>query len=224
MLVKKTITYQIHSEDHLGDLNFVWLDQHFNSCSYHWQDKGYSLTSAYRMLLHLMTNALKKKALCGLSFDFDPLKGRDFTDHLGDNFLMETSNNLSKHYVDFFHLLPGNRSLNLEHTTMDSRWNHTVMNRSNKRAQTALNHVLSLSCLYWGGPARGTEIATIRLTNSTTGEGIRNVFWYKGTLCFITTYKSQVQMEKVNRIVRFVQSAVAELWLQCLVWVRPVEM
>ena len=83
--------------------------------------------------------------------------------------------------------------------------------------------LLLLIHLTGGMPARGTEVSTILIRNQVHTK--RHLFWSHQTLAFAPTYsKTRSITGKDGSAIRFVPHCVAELILQSLVWVRPLEM
>lgn len=100
--------------------------------------------------------------------------------------------------------------------------NEAVSRRWLHRAQILQKILLALLHVTGGGPARGTEIATYLVRN--TSESQRSIFVLQGYMNIIARYnKTQACTQKMKPIIRMLPLSVSRLFLLYLLVVKPFE-
>ena len=99
-------------------------------------------------------------------------------------------------------------------------WHHAAIDGYMRHIQEFLRLLAILVNITGGQPARGTELVTLRHTNSPTT--LRNIFIQQGEIMVIADYfKTRAQFQRNRPVVRFLPSAVGNLLVNYLVRVLP---
>ena len=90
------------------------------------------------------------------------------------------------------------------------------------KAEDAVSHLLFLAHIMGGAPARGTEIATYKLSN--TDKAIRNVYISQRMVSLLGRYNKTRSFKVCDTLIpRYLDPETSKLFLAYVVFVRPLE-
>ncbi|KAH8798674.1 hypothetical protein F5884DRAFT_742883, partial [Xylogone sp. PMI_703] len=99
-------------------------------------------------------------------------------------------------------------------------WNQSQKRAYLKKGRQFLYKLMETMHITGGQPARGPEIGSIKVSNSVYSA--RNIYVINGQVCFLTMYdKSRKRRGNTDYIVRFLPTAVSQIVVQYLVYIRP---
>ena len=102
----------------------------------------------------------------------------------------------------------------------EEEWRQDKVRAYLERKRGFLERLMLAMYLTGGQPARGTELGSIKYCN--TGLSSRNIFIYKGVVCYTTEYvKPRSTTGLSHYIVRFLPKDVGEMVLIYLAFIRP---
>lgn len=176
---------------------------------------------------HLLNNLLAGLTLADLPITGDngmPLFDDLPEDQPGFSFLTDGRNPFhAKKWAIIKHILEHHGS-DYHSGVINTRiaWKTTVLNKYLQAGATFMDLVAPLIHLTYGGPARRTELMTIKIANQ---PGVmRNIYYIFDRITLVTRYhkgSNQYGMDKV--IPRFLPDSVSKLLIVYLAYVRPVE-
>jgi superfamily II DNA or RNA helicase len=174
---------------------------------------------------------LCKDVLYGLPLDNFGWTSAEIEDDLSDitpgySFIDSPENGFKGHRWDLLHSIcahPETRVMMVERIEDGSiLWRVAGCETWLKRSRAFLELLSSIIHITYGQPARGEELATIRIRNDAFG--MRGIYWVNGRVMLFNSYSKNRSNTGLDRPVpRFLPESVGKLLIKYLTMVRPME-